>query len=256
VTLLVGAIHSSGLPGSIFQALSQVDTARGIILAADSRWTFPDGRTEGGAVKVFGIGPNGIAAYAGSAIAGEDAVIALAMKRPPARTLSEWTAGVKGIIIDAWRDHQPNDDGLEIFVCFSFKSGVAGLVHFSSTDGFIPQYVNDIAIVGPERTRTYFQQALRAAIAGNMERAKTTGVSVAIDSCAALIVAAVNDACELRVHRSVGGKILCAYTMLGRAQGVGVTRLSPSPHGIVVDEVGLESEGQTIRKGFTYQPPH
>lgn len=259
MTLLVGAIFPwQGLLDSpIFRALKQLSPAGGAIIAADSRWTYPDGRTEDGAVKIFGLGTNAVAAYAGSAIAGEDAIIGLSTRLKVVRTLRDFTSQTQAIIASAWGHHpESHQDGLEVLLAYSYPSGLAWLGHFSSTDDFAPHEVDDMTVIGPERARVHFQQGLRAAVAQNLEGAKSRATSLSIDSWAVLIVAAINDACELRAHKTVGGRVLCGYTILGKPQGLGVTRVSPRPSGPVVDEIGLDhSKARTVRTGWEYVPP-
>ena len=240
-----------------FRGLFAPWMADGIILAADSRWTFPSGRTEDGAVKLFGIGTNAIATYAGSVAAGEDAIIGLSTQlKGGEATLAEWTSNVTAVIDAAWRQHQPNEDGLEVLLAYSYPSGGAWLGHFSSADGFSAHEVTDMITIGPERARLHFSQALRAATAQNMRSLETAANLLMIETAASLIVAALTDACELRADEAVGGKVLCAATMLGQPQGIGVTRLMPTPKGIRVDTLGLDAQrGQTLRRGFEYSPP-
>ncbi len=93
-------------------------------------------------------------------------------------------------------------------------------------------------------------------MAENLEGAKSRATSLSIDSWGVLIVAAINDACELGAHETVGGRVLCGYTILGKPQGLGVTRVSPTPSGPVVDEIGLDhSKARTVRTGWEYVPP-
>ena len=259
MTLLVGAIFpwQHLLDSPTFRALKQLSPAGGVIIAADSRWTYPDGRTEDGAVKLFGVGTNAIAAYAGSAIAGEDAIIGLSTRMKVSSTLHDFTSQTQAIIAAAWGHHpDSHQDGLEVLLAYSYASGSAWLGHFSSTDDFAPHEDDDMTVIGPERARVHFQQRLRAAVVQNLEGAKSQTTSLSIDSWAGLIVAAINDACELRAHDTVGGRVLCGYTMLGRPQGLGVTRVSPRPSGPVVDEIGLDpGEARMVRTGWEYVPP-
>ena len=258
MTLLVGAIFPSEelLGPFIPSALRQLSPQTGVIIAADSRWTFPSGRTEDGAVKVFGVHANGLGAYAGSAAAGEDVIIRLSTDALAGDTIEEFTSRVRSIIADAWLAHQPNEDGLEILFGYSQPSGYAWLGHFSSLDDFEPHHVPNLELIGPERATIHFAQALRAAVIENRERTKTTAQSISIDSSATLICAVINDVCELQTHEKVGGKILCAVTMFGLPRVLGFTRIGPGPSGISVDEIGLDSkEGQTLRPGFNYVPP-
>ena len=138
---------------------------------------------------------------------------------------------------------------------------IASCVNIDSTSlielaDFAASIKIDLTVIGPERARVHFQQALRSAVAENLEGAKSRGTSMSIDSWAVLIVAAINDACELRAHNTVGGRVLCGYTILGKPQGLGVTRVSPTPSGPVVDEIGFDhSQGRTIRTGWRYVPP-
>ncbi len=258
MTLLVGAIFPSEelLERAVSRALRQLSNQIGLIIAADSRWTFPSGRPEDGAVKVFGVHANGLGAYAGSVAAGEDVIIGLSSEALSTTTMTEFTSRVRSIISRAWQAHQPNEDGLEILFGYSFASGMAWLGHFSSVDDFTPHEVRSMKVIGPESAVVHFKQALRAATIENMERAETSGQSISIDSSASLVVAVINDVCELQTHHGVGGKILCAVTMLGRPRGIGVTRLGPGASGITVEEIGLESsEGRTLRPGFEYVAP-
>ena len=240
-----------------FRGLFPPWMAGGSILAADSRWTFPSGRTEDGAVKLFGIGTNAIATYAGSVAAGEDAIIGLSTKLEGGEaTLTEWTSHVTAVIDAAWRQHQPNKDGLEILLAYSYPSGGAWLGHFSSVNGFSPHEVTDTITIGPEPARLHFSQALRAATAERMRSLQTAANLLMIEWAASLIVAALADVCELRADEAVGGRVLCAATMLGQPEGIGVTRLMPTPKGVRVDELGLDAQqGRTFRKGFAYTPP-
>ena len=259
MTLLVGAHFpwEDLRRRPIFRSLATLPMADGIILAADSRWTFPDGRTEDGAVKLFGIAPNAIATYAGSAAAGEDAITGLSTRLEGGQaTIAEWSSHVATVIDDAWQRHQPNEDGLEILLAYSYPSGLAWLGHFSSANGFRPQEVTDIVTIGPETARLHFSQALRAAVAENTRSLKTTANLLMIEFEASLIVATLTDVCELRTDEAVGGKVLCAATILGKPQGIGVTRLMPTPGGVRVDELGLNPRrGQTLSKDFKYTPP-
>ena len=108
----------------------------------------------------------------------------------------------------------------------------------------------------PKPARLHFTQALRAATAENMRSLQTAANLLMIETAASLIVAALTDVCELRADEAVGGRVLCAATMLGQPQGIGVTRLMPTPDGVRVDELGLDArQGQTLREGFEYTPP-
>jgi hypothetical protein len=259
MTLLVGAMFPwrDLLDSPIFRALKQLSPAGGAIIAADSRWTYPDGRTEDGAVKMFGLGTNAIAAYAGSAIAGEDAIIGLSTKLKASPTVRDFTSQTQAIITSAWQDHdESHQDGLEILLAYSYPSGSTWLGHFSSADDFTPQEVDDTKVIGPQRAVTHFERRLREAVVQNLEAAKSQSVSLSIETWAAMIAAAINDACELRAHDTVGGRVICGYTMLGRPQGLGVTRVSPGPSGPVVDEIGLDhGEAKKVRTGWEYVPP-
>ena len=259
MTLLVGAMFPWRhlLDSPIFGALKQLHLAGGAILAADSRWTYPDGRTEDGAVKMFKLGTNAIAAYAGSGTAGEDAIIGLSTRLKASRTLRDFTSQTQAIIASAWGHHpESHEDGLEILLAYSYPSGLAWLGHFSSTDDFAPHEVDDMTVVGPQRARVHFQQGLRAAVAQNLEPAKSRATSLSIDSWAVLIVAAINDACELRAHKTVGGKVLCGYTILGRPQGLRAIRVSLTPSGPVADDIGFDhSQARTVRSGWKFVPP-
>jgi len=260
MTLLVGALYPWNHLSEygIFRSLPEMlKPAAGVIIAADSRWTYPDGRTEDGAVKLFGVGSNALAAYAGSAIAGEDAIIGLSTQlKGGEATLTEWTAHVTAVIDAAWQQHQPNNDGLEILLAYSYPSGSAWLGHFSSVDGFSPHEVTDMITIGPEPARQHFSQALRAATAESMRSPETAASLLIIETGAALIVATLTDVCELRADEAVGGKVLCATTILGQPQGVGVTRAMPAPDGVRFDELGLNAQqGRTVRLGFEYTPP-
>lgn len=241
----------------IFRGLATLPMADGIILAADSRWTFPSGRTEDGAVKLFAIGTNAIATYGGSVAAGEAAIIGLSTRLKGGQaTLPEWTSHVTSVIDAAWQKHQPNEDGLEVLLAYSYASGCTWLGHFSSVNGFRPHEVTDMVTIGPEPARLHFTQALRAATAENTRSLQTAANLLMIESAASLIVAALTDVCELRADEAVGGRVLCAATMLGQPQGIGVTRLMPGPDGVRVDELGLDArQGQTLREGFEYTPP-
>ncbi len=258
MTLLVGAVYpwKDLLKYPVFQALQLVQPARGVIIAADSRWTFPNGRTEDGAVKVFGIGTNSICAYAGSAIAGEDAIISLGKDLPTAHTMEEWTRQVQAQIRTTWEPHQPGNEELHILVGYSFPSGYAWLGHFSNEDDFQAREIDDLVVLGPEKACTFFRQTLRAMAAIILKRdLKTEALGFSIETWAMQVAIAVNDTCEIQVHRSVGGKFMAGLTFLGKPQGVGVMGLDTSKPDALAEPLGLGGAGQTLRPGFFFEAP-
>jgi hypothetical protein len=258
MTLLVGAVYpwKHLLKYPVFQALQLVQPARGVIIAADSRWTFPEGRTEDGAVKVFAIGTNAICAYAGCAIAGEDAIIALGKEVPTARTMEEWTRKVQAQIRAAWEPHQPGNEQLHILVGFSFPSGYAWLGHFTNDDDFQAHEVDDLVVLGPEQACTFFRQTLRAMAATILNRdLQSEALSMSIETWAMQVAVAVNDTCEIQAHPSVGGRFMSGITFLGEPQGLGVMRLDMSSPDSQAEQLGVGGAGQTVRSGFFWDAP-
>lgn len=228
---------------------------RGVIVVADSRWTYPSGESEDGAVKVFGVHENGVAGYAGLAIAGEEAMKALSADEPVFEAPDEWCAWAENTVRDAWQSHQPNDAGLEVVYGFSFESGAALLWRFSSRSDFKAQLVNDRVVVGPEAARIHFEQALRAATIQTFSAVEKgqTALSLGIDSWATLIVAVVNDVVKFESDPTVGGKLLCTVSIIGKNAGRSISVIGPD--GKYVDTITLGRGGKTQLDGVKFIPP-
>jgi hypothetical protein len=191
---------------------------------------------------MFAIGTNGLAAYAGSAAAGEDAIAGLSTRLERTHTIMQFTSATQRIILDVWRAYQPNRDGLEIIFGFSNPSGMAWLGHFSSVDDFALREVDDMAIIGPEPAQVHFSQALRAIVAENAGQIDKRAFSYSVGTMASMVMGAVHDACELGAHENVGGRIVGGWSHLGKVDGGGLMRARVSAGELVVENLGIPPE--------------
>lgn len=259
MTLIVGALFPWGelLKSPGFQLGVQLGVRRGVILAADSRWTYDSGETVGSAVKLFKIGESCIAAYAGGVAVGEDTIAALSTRLDEARTVQEFADMAQEILLDAWREHPLKGSGLEILLGESAGDGGAWLHHFSASDEFRPRYVEDMKVVAPPGAVQRFAKALeditREALADPSKRA----VSLRVESWAMMLQIAVKITGESEVEPGVGGGTLCGYTTLGKAHGQTVARVHPKSGGAFkVEELGIHPlEARMLRSHWKRRPP-
>lgn len=260
MTLIVGAVFPwrDLLKSPAFQLAVQLGKfPRGVILAADSRWTYESGETVDNAVKLFKIRDSCIGAYAGGVDVGEDAIAALSTRLEEARTVEEFADMAQEILLDAWRAHPLEGDDVEILLGVSAADGEAGLRHFCASDGFEPCYVEDMKVVAPPDAVRQFKKVLedvtREALADPSKRA----VSLRVESWAMMLQIAVKITCESEVESGVGGGTLCGYTTLGKARGQTVARLHPKSGGeFKVEELGIHPlEARMLRNHWKRRPP-
>lgn len=258
MTLIVGAVFpwSDLLKSPGFRAAAQLGIPRSVILAADSRWTYPSGKTEDGAVKLFGVGEPCIVAYAGGAAAGEDAIGALSTKLGRRRTIEEFAVMIREILQEAWRAHPHKEDDLDILFGLSVADGRTWLAHFSAADRFVPHTVDDMMVIAPTAAAQHFRKVLQEGTDELCANASRQAVSLTVETWAAILMATVKETCESRVDPAVGGAITCGYTALGQVRGQGAVRVDFDSGKPRAKELGLHPlEGKTVRKQWEYHPP-
>jgi len=258
MTLIVGALFpwDELLKSPRFQIALQRELPQSAIIAADSRWTWESGKTEDGAVKLFGIGEPCIVAYAGNAGAGENAFAALSTKLGRTQTVEEFANMIRDILVGAWRDHPYKDDELDILFGLSMTDRSAWLGHFSASDGFMPHAIEDMKVIGPAAARRYFREALRDGTREVLADASMRAVSPDVVTWATRLMDTVRETCEKQADAAVGGDVLCGHTTLGKARGQGGVRVDVESGKVRAKEIGLHPrEGKTVRKFWEYRPP-
>jgi hypothetical protein len=257
MTLLVGAPFPwrALLEYPVFRAVAELGLQRGAILAADSRWTRRSGAVDDNAVKLFGVGTNGLAGYAGNAAAGEDAIKELSVDLPgrTVATYEEMSHFVTLALQRVWARHSVLGGGLHILLGASDRHGGCWLGNFSHEDDFEGHSVNDIQLLGPEAAKEHFMGVL-----DELTTRELSGPSgnLSLRWWAAKVTLALYDTCEAQAHVGVGGKFLCGITSNGTAEGRGLEAialdsLATLPQKLTVDPL----KARTLRKGWEYVPP-
>ncbi len=256
MTLLVGAVFpwpelADRLPA--FGIARRLGNPAGIIIAADSRWTYPDAHHEDGAAKVFGLGNNGIMGYSGPAGIGENVLIGLSQKLRRTSSKKEFAEECSRLILEATGGDLV--DGLEILVGFSEPAGDAYLFRFSFADDFSGVDAT-FEVIGADISSRYFRQALTSHlidVGGTLKKGQS--INLDMTSWGTLFAAIINEIGEFGIDVKVGGAVMCATTTRGNSRGWGVTRVSKGgPDGFIVDEIGLQGGGKTVRDGWEYTP--
>lgn len=257
MTLLVGAAFpwQGLLEHRVFRAAAQLGLQRGVILAADSRWTRPSGTVEDDAVKLFAVGNNGLAVYAGNVAAGEDAVKELSGALPGTLVGSydEMSGLATQALQRAWAPYMEVGGALYVLLAASDRDGGWCLIKFSHEDDFQAHSLTDVHVLGPEAASRRFAEVL-----GEITKQGLAGPNydVSLEGWATRVATALCDTCEAQADVTVGGKVLCGITSGGKAQGHGLYRIGEDSTGFKVERVSVDpSEARTLRPWWKYYPP-
>lgn len=199
-----------------------------ILFAADSRWTYTnDGSHEDGGVKLFGLGANAIAIYAGNVAAGERSIIALEkhFSDKPPKTETETYERMRDVLRGIWSQHHHDGGGLYLLIGSSWFDGSCALMQFRHDIDFEPERVSGVQAIGSQRAIDYFLDELN-----EMTRRVASGPSPEVnpEGWVGRIAVLVNNCAERGVDDTVGGQVLCAYVMDGQVHSRAITKINIS----------------------------
>jgi len=253
MTLLVGVPFpwDSLLQRDVFRVVAELGFQfhRGVILAADSRWTRPSGARVDDAIKIFGIGTNGLAAYGGNVPIGEDAIKELSVHLPgrAVATIDEMNAVITQALQTVWARYSVFcDRQLHVLLGLSDAHGGCWLGRFSHQDDFRAHPLTDIELIGPEPAKNHFRQVFDKIVE---QQFAGGSYSLEVRSWAGLVATALHDTCEREADVLVGGKILYGVTSGGEAEARGFARVRAGLHGPITEHLTVHPlQARTLRK--------
>lgn len=231
MTLAVAAKYPWGVFSELIKMGAQVSQA--VILASDSRWTYGNRNIpyEDIGTKVFKLGKDCGAVYAGDAKAGEHSIKELFNKLARRKTpnfqrslvLAENTFYRVYQYHKKQRDKQKRIYPLYVLVGICDTLGQASLIYFSSKNNFKPVFLTGVYGVGIEEARVEFEKEFKQEI-GLMVRTKldkllkmppsVRNLALKIETNAGDIaiplVAKLEEFITVDKYKGIGGKIQCA----------------------------------------------
>ena len=229
-----------------FEAFKSLTESSGAIIAADSRWTHQNGSTEDGAVKVFAVARDAIAGYSGVAGLGERCIEAWSKGLRKTDSIQSLYDLARGLLQQACSGNPDEVESLSLLLSSSNQDGATWLARFDGLNGFSPQPVSDMVVIGPDRAKDYFLQSLRALTAYNVSRANSRPLPADIGSWASAISGLISECGELRIDDHVGGPVSCISAAYGKVEGQGTTKVWREGTGMVSRELAVGTDGKTV----------
>jgi len=259
MTLVVGAVFpwETLRRHQVFMLVAELgfEIQRGVILAADSRWTRPSGARQDDAVKMFQLDANKLAAYAGSVAAGEDAIqeLSVRLRARTDLTADEMNSLTRQSLQTVWARYAVLGGQLHLLLAASAREGGCWLTRFSDDDGFCAHPVADMELVGPEPAKDHFRRMLGEIVEHELASRNYSLLPV---SWANIVAMALYDTCEKQADALVGGKIMCGVTSAGEAKGQALYRLRPERMDLGAQQLTVDpQQAHTLRKWWKYRPP-
>jgi hypothetical protein len=213
----------------ILQVHPQFRPAPAILLAADSRWSYEVGKDfDDGGVKLTRVDSHVAAVYSGNTIAGETAFAQLtAAFRQARRAGTDGLVEPERILQHVWRKHAHQGGGLHLCLGGFFGATSEPIaLRFDHEANFRATPVEAVASLGWPDACDFFLQRLEEEVSNEMSvPLSEKALALSAEHWWGLIARLVAEACEEKVHASVGGRILGAIVTREGAQGRSLYRI-------------------------------
>lgn len=184
----------------------------GIVMVADSRWTFPvRGTYEDGAVKLTRVTPSALAVYAGDTATGPRAIGRLTdeLESLARATPAKVARLARQSLQSAWRQYAIQDSALQVLLGLYDGDSGFHLWRYSHDDGFLPRESDGIGTIGSDAGRIAFWEELRAQVRRKVDIPLSQAPFRAdLEEWGTIIAIAVHQTCRGQLDRTVGGPML------------------------------------------------